>query len=98
MVFRPHEGRHIEHIPDDILLPDLIFSPQFGRRPLSQSNKALFIDAPTGRQIGFEETQERMEALAVGLKEALKVESGWSGVIGFFAPNNVCLACEFCLM
>jgi len=91
MVFLPYGGRQVEYIPDDTIIPELIFNPRFGRRPLSQSNKALFVDAPTGRQFGYEEIQERTEALAVGLRDSLATEASWTGVVGLFAPNSVCL-------
>jgi 4-coumarate--CoA ligase len=89
MVFYPYQGRHVKDIPDDILLPELILSPQFGRRPLSESNKACLIEASSGRQLGFEEIQERTESLAAGLKEALGIEEDWTGIIGLYAPNHV---------
>lgn len=81
----------MDNIPDDTILPNLILTPQFGRRPLSESNRALFIDAPTGKQLTFDEVKERTDSLALGLREELAIDAGWTGVIGLFAPNSVCV-------
>ena len=91
MVFHAHNGLEIAHIPDDIILSDLIFDPGYSRRPLSQSNKALFIDAVTGKAVDITMIKERTESLAKGLADDLGVQVGWNGVIGVFAPNNVFL-------
>lgn len=89
MVFQAHGGLHIDHIPDDIIVPELILNPQYGRRPLSQSNKAFLIDAPSGIELNKETIAERIESLAKGLEKELDIEVGWNGVIGLFAPNHV---------
>lgn len=90
MVFHPHAGLNVSHIPDDIILPDLIFNPAHGRRPFSQSNKSLLIDAPSGNAFTIEIIRERTEALAKGLAKELNVQVGeWNGIIGVFAPNHV---------
>jgi hypothetical protein len=89
MVFNAHAGLHIDHIPDDIILPDLVFDPRYGRRPGSQSNSSVFIDAPSGKQFTLDQVKERTESFAKGLKRELNIESGWKGVIGVFAPNHV---------
>jgi hypothetical protein len=89
MVFNAHAGLHIDHIPDDIILPDLVFNPHYGRRPLSQSNSSVFIDAPSGMQFTLDQVKERTESFAKGFKSELNIESGWKGIIGVFAPNHV---------
>jgi len=89
MVFEAHENLHIDHIPDDIILPDLILDPRHGRRPLSQSNKSMVIDAPSGTAYDLETLKERSESLAKGLVNELDVKVGWTGVVALFAPNNV---------
>lgn len=89
MVFEAHENLRIDHIPDDIILPDLVFDPRYSRRPLSQSNKSAVIDAPSGTSYDLETLKERTESLAKGLAIEFDVEVGWAGVVGIFAPNNV---------
>jgi len=89
MVFEAHENLRLDYIPDDIILPDLILDPRFGRRPLSQSNKSVVIDAPTGTAYDIETLKERTESLAKGLAIELDIEVGSTGVIGLFAPNSV---------
>jgi len=91
MVFCPYENRNVDNIPDDTILPNLILTPQFGRRPLSESNSALFIDAPTGKQLTFDQVKERTDSLALGIRGELAIDAGWTGVIGLFAPNSVCI-------
>ena len=90
MTFRAHAGKHIDYIPDDIIIPDLILKPDYGRRPLSQSRKSLLIDAPSGHSYDIETLGERSESLAKGLLKQLGVQVGWDGVIAVFAPNHVC--------
>jgi hypothetical protein len=89
MVFYAHGGLRIDHIPDDITISQLILDPRYGRRPLSQSNRSLLIDAPSGQTFDIHRIKERTESLAKGLQIELSVNVGWSGVIGVFAPNNV---------
>ena|ERR1700736_4620667 len=89
MVFHPYGGLHIDRIPDDITLLDLLLDRRHGRRPLDQSHKAVLIDAPTGKSLTVEQVTERIESLAKGLKTELDVEVGWNGVIGTFFPNSV---------
>jgi hypothetical protein len=89
MVFKAYKGLKVDYIPDDIIVPELIFNHKYGRRPLSQSNKALLIDAPSGTKFNIETVAERTESLAKGLQKELGVEVGWNGVIGLFAPNHV---------
>ena len=89
MIFKAHAGAHIDSIPDDIIIPDLILKPDYGRRPLSESNKTILIDAPTGKSYDIETLKERTESLAKGLLKELNVNIGWNGVIGTFFPNNV---------
>jgi hypothetical protein len=89
MVFKAHAGLHLDQIPDDITVPELIFNPKHGRRPLSQSNTAVLIDAPSGSSYTLEQMKGRMEALAKGLRSELDVRDGWNGVIGLFSPNHV---------
>jgi len=48
MVFKAHAGLHLDNIPDDITVPEFLFNEKYGRRPLSQSNRAVMIDAPSG--------------------------------------------------
>jgi hypothetical protein len=93
MVFKAHAGLHIDHIPDDIILPDLVFNPLYGRRPVSESNSSVFIDAPSGKQFTLDQVKERTESFAKGLKGELNIESDWKGVIGVFAPNHVIALC-----
>ena len=89
MVFAPYEDLSVSPIPDDITIPDLVLNLRFGRRPLSQSNKALFIDAPTGKQVDLATVRERTESLANGLANELGVQVPWNGVVGLFSPNHV---------
>jgi len=89
MVFHSHRGLNVDYIPDDIIVSDLIFNPIHGRRPLSQSNKALLIDAPSGITVDIDTIKERTESLAKGLAKELNVQVGWNGVVGIFAPNHV---------
>jgi 4-coumarate--CoA ligase len=89
MVFHAHGGLHIDHIPDDITLPDLVLDSRYGRRPLSESNKKVLIDAPTGKSVNLEQLKERTESLAKAFKSELGVKVGWDGVIGMFSPNQV---------
>ena len=89
MVFHSHAGLNIDHIPDDIIVPNLIFDLKHGRRPLSQSNKSVLIDAPSGNTFDINTVEERTESLAKGLSQELNVKVGWNGVIGLFAPNHV---------
>jgi hypothetical protein len=89
MVFEAHENLRLDYIPDDIILPDLILDPRYGRRPLSQSNKSAVTDAPSGTAYDIETLKERTESLAKGLATELDVEVGWTGVVGLFAPNSV---------
>jgi len=89
MVFYSHARLHADHIPDDIILPDLVFDPRYGRRPASESNKAFLVDAPSGKEFDIETSQERTESLAKGLLQELGIQIGWKGVIGLFAPNSV---------
>jgi hypothetical protein len=89
MVFHAHNGLHIDHIPDDITISDLILDSRYGRRPISQSNEALLIDAPTGKSVTLERIKERSEALARGLGRELGVQVGWNGVVGMFSANHV---------
>ena len=89
MVFKSYAGLHIDHIPDDITVPDLIFDPKYGRRPVSQSNTAVLIDAPSGASFALDQMKDRMEALAKGLQSELELGTGWNGVVGLFAPNSV---------
>jgi hypothetical protein len=89
MVFHSHAGLNIDHIPDDIVIPNLIFDPKHGRRSLSQSNKSVLIDAPSGNIFDINTVKERTESLAKGFSQELNVNVGWNGVIGIFAPNHV---------
>jgi len=89
MVFDAHENLHVDSIPDDIILPDLILDPRYGRRSLSQSNKSVVIDAPSGAAYDIETLKERTESLAKGLAIELGIEVGWAGVVGLFTPNSV---------
>ena len=89
MVFEAHANLHTDRIPDDIILPDLILDPRYGRRPLSQSNKSLVVDALSGTTYDIEILKARTESLAKGFATELNVEVGWTGVVGVFAPNNV---------
>jgi hypothetical protein len=89
MVFHSHAGLNIDHIPDDIIVPDLIFNLKHRRRPLSQSNKSVLIDAPSGNTFDIKMVEERTESLAKGLCQELNVKVGWNGVVGMFAPNHV---------
>ena len=89
MVFKSHRDLNVDYIPDDIIVSDLIFNPTYGRRPLSQSNSALLIDAPTGSAFDIDTIKERTESLAKGLARELNVQVGWNGVVGVFAPNHV---------
>jgi hypothetical protein len=89
MVFKAHAGLRLDDIPDDITVPELLFNPKYGRRPLSQSNKAVLVDAPSGASFTLQQMKERMEGLAKGLKGEFKLGNGWNGVIGLFSPNNV---------
>ena len=89
MVFHSHAGSHIDHIPDDIIIPNLIFDLKHGRRPLSQSNKSVLIDASSGNIYDIDTVKERTESLAKGLSQELNVKVGWNGVIGVFIPNHV---------
>jgi len=89
MVFHSHAGLNVDHIQDDIIVPELIFDLKHGRRLLSQSNKSVLIDAPSGTTFDINTVEERTEALAKGLSQELNVNVGWNGIIGVFAPNHV---------
>ena len=89
MVFHSHARLNIDHIPDDIIVPELIFNLKHGRRPLSQSNHSVLIDAPSGTAFDLNTVEERTEALEKGLSQELNVKVGWNGIIGVFAPNHV---------
>jgi 4-coumarate--CoA ligase len=89
MVFYAYGGLHIDHIPDDLLVPDLILDPRYGRRPLPHSTEAPLIDAATGKSLSHMQLKERTEALTLGLLKELGVEVGWKGAVGVFAPNHV---------
>jgi len=89
MVFHSHRDLNVDHIPDDIILPNFIFNLEYGRRRFSQSNKALFVDAPTGKVLDIAAVKERTDSLAKGLSKELNVQVGWNGVVGVFAPNHV---------
>jgi hypothetical protein len=89
MVFNSHRGLNVDYIPDDIIVSDLIFNPTHGRRPFSQSNKALLIDAPSGNAYDIATIKERTESLAKGLAKEFNVQVGWNGIVGVFAPNHV---------
>jgi hypothetical protein len=91
MVFNSHANLNVDYIPDDIVVSDLIFDPQYGRRPLSQSNNSLLIDAPSNDVFDIGTIKERTESLAKGLSRELNVPVGWNGVIGVFAQNHVSL-------
>ena len=89
MVFNSHDGLFIDNIPDDIIIPELIFDPRFGRRPLAESNTDFLVDAPTGKRYDIQTVQERTEFLAKGFAVELGAQIPWNGVIGFFTPNHV---------
>jgi hypothetical protein len=88
MVFTSHENLTVDP-PDDIVISDVVLNPRFGRRPLSQSNKTVFIDAPTGAAFDLATVQNRMECLANGLSKVLDIDVPWKGVIALFSPNHV---------
>ena len=89
MVFNAHKGLLIDNIPDDIIIPDLIFDPRFGRRPLAESNKDFLIDAPSAKRYDIQTVQRRTDCLAKGFAIELGAQVPWNGVIGFFTPNHV---------
>ena len=89
MVFHSHKKIEVNHIPDDVIVSDLIFDPRHGRLPLSQSNQSAIIGAPSATAYNIATMKERTESLAKGLAMELGVKVGWTGVVGVFAANDV---------
>ncbi|KAI0341122.1 phenylacetyl-CoA ligase [Trametopsis cervina] len=73
--------------PDDLTVPQLMFSYDHPTRPVRPKDLPCLIDDETGRAVFFEDLKERTEAFAAWLRASGKL--GVDDVLAFCSPNHV---------
>lgn len=81
-------AKPVEKFPDDLDMYSFIFEyfPKF-RCDVRKSGLAMFIDEETGFKYTFEDVKQRVDYLAVGMRENLGVT--WDTCIGLFSSNCI---------
>ncbi|TFK36900.1 amp dependent CoA ligase [Crucibulum laeve] len=74
-------------IPDDMSIPQFMFSSDFRKRPNRPTNVPFFIEDDTGRPIDFFQVHERTNGLANAL--SIKWNIGKDDIVCIFSPNHV---------
>ena len=81
-------AKPVDHFPEDIDMYSFIFEHFPRSRPdVRGSGQAMFIDEETGNRYTFEQVKERVDLLAVGLRECAGVS--WNTCVGIFSANCI---------
>jgi 4-coumarate--CoA ligase len=80
--------KNVEHFPEDLDLYSFMFDYFPKQRPdIRKSGLAMLIDEETGSKYTFEDVRDRVDLLAVGLRERCGVT--WDTCIGIFSANCI---------
>lgn len=86
-VYKPL-AKSVPHYPEDLDMYSFMFEyfPNY-RADIRNKDLALFIDEETGNRYTFNDVKNRVDHLAVGLRE--KAGVGWDTCVGIFSANCI---------
>lgn len=86
-IYRSLEGK-VDHFPEDLDIYSFMFEywPRV-RADVRKTGLAMLIDEETGNKYTFEDVKERVDLLAVGLRERCGVT--WDTCLGIFSSNCI---------